>query len=88
MPPMDKDALLRTLFKDLLIVNLEIHPDVRQAEARWASELGLVCPNYNVVSARPGQDLSGLGAIWTQADEMLFQTRGVVVLKPQVQGHA
>ena len=88
MSPMDKDALLRALFKDLLIVNTDIYPNVKQAEARWASELGLVRPNYNVVSARPGQDLSGFGAIWTQADEMLFRTRGVVVLKPQVQGHA
>jgi hypothetical protein len=85
---MDKDALLKALFKDLLIVNVEIHPDVRQAEARWASELGLVRPNYNVVSARPGQDLSGFGAVWTQSEEDMFRTRGVVVLKPQVQGHA
>lgn len=88
MASMDKDALLRTLFKDLLIVNVEIHPDVRQAEARWASELGLVRPNYNVVSVRPGQHLNGFGAVWTQDEEDLFQTRGVVVLKLQVQGHA
>lgn len=46
MPPVEQDALLRALYKDLLIVNTEIHPNVRQAEACWASELGLVCPNY------------------------------------------
>lgn len=88
MNPTDKDALLRKLFREVLIVNVEIHPDVRAAEARFAATLGLVQPDYSVVSARPGQDFGSFGAVWTAADEHQFRTQGFVVLKPQVQGHA
>ena len=59
--PSDLKILVGALFRHQLIVNVEIYPDINEAEKIWAEKLGCVRPNYNVIAARPSQYLTRFG---------------------------
>lgn len=85
--PLSKNELIDKIFRDQLIINTAIYPDVRDGERIWAKRLGCVRSNYNVIAAKPDSDLSSF-ARWTEEDAHLLRTRGVVLLRVQTEGQA
>lgn len=80
--------LSRALFRDMLLINTQIYPDVREGEQIRAAALGRVKPNYNVIAAGPDSGPTTFGAICTPEDAYLLRTRGAVVVRPRAQGQA
>ncbi|OHV17744.1 hypothetical protein BK022_03545 [Methylorubrum extorquens] len=88
MPQPPLRDLSRALFRDMLIINTQIYPNIKEGERTWAERLGCVSPNYNVIAATPDSDFAAFGADWTAEDAQQLRTRGAVLLRPRTQGQA
>ena len=86
--PSKVEQVTSAMFRDQLVINVQIFPDIKEAERLWAKKLGCVKPKYNVIAANPNQDLTQFGLVWRAADRKMFLTRGVVRFSPQVKGNA
>jgi hypothetical protein len=82
-----KKVLAGKLMRDIVLIDIDHHPDWKVAGREWAERLKAVHP-YNVVCFRPGDDLTSFGARLTDADCAALESHGALLLKPQTVGQA